>query len=208
MKTIATMGQKGGTGKTTTALGIAVCAVQAGDTVAVIDLDPQATAANWSDRREAKDVTVITCAPGRLDKVLEAAAENGVTLAIVDTAGRSAEAAIAAAKAARVVIIPIQAQIFDIETLTNVKEVLMLAGNPRSVVVVNRALAHGGTRHIDAAVEAVDQGFDVCPTVLFSRTAHGDSGNFGQTAIDFEPDGKAALEMQAVYTYVRERMEA
>ncbi len=51
MFTISLLGQKGGTGKTTVALGLAGAAFRAGKVVAGIDLDPQASASNWKDRR-------------------------------------------------------------------------------------------------------------------------------------------------------------
>ena len=52
MKTLAILSQKGGTGKTNTAVNLAVASHLAGHRTAVIDLDPQASAAKWGDRRD------------------------------------------------------------------------------------------------------------------------------------------------------------
>ena len=47
MKTVAILSQKGGTGKTTLAVHLAVAAERRDVPVAVLDLDPQASAAEW-----------------------------------------------------------------------------------------------------------------------------------------------------------------
>jgi chromosome partitioning protein len=202
LKIIAIIGQKGGSGKTTTALGLAVEATRRGRAVAVIDLDPQATATNWSDRREMKDApAVVSCQVVRLRQVLDAAKAQGVNLAIIDTAGKSTDAAIAAAKNADKVLMPIQPQLFDIETLHNVQEILTLAGNPAAAVVINRAAVQG-KRHDDTQEAAASMGFTVAPVILYQRAAHGDAGNIGQTAAEYEPKGKAAQEMAALYDYI------
>lgn len=202
MKTLAIIVQKGGSGKTTTALGLAVEAVKAGKSVAVIDLDPQATAANWADCRSDKDnPAVVSCQASRLAQVLQAAQAQGVQLAIIDTPGKSSEAAIAAAKAANKVLIPVQPHKFDIETLSNVSEILGLSNKPPAVAVVNRAPAQG-RRHEEAKQALENIGFTVAPVVLFQRTAHADAANLGQTASEYEPKGKAAQEMLALYQYI------
>jgi chromosome partitioning protein len=201
MQILAVIGQKGGNGKTTTALGLAVTASLAGRDVAVIDLDPQTTAANWSDRRGKETPAIVSCQVSRLAQVLDAAAKGGADLAIIDTPGKSTDALIAAAKAADFVLMPIQPQLYDIETLGSLKDVLTLAGNPAAAVLVNRAPTQGH-RHIETQEAATEQGFKVCPVVIFARAAHGDAGNIGQAAIEYDPTGKAAKEMHELYSYI------
>lgn len=202
MKILAIIGQKGGSGKTTTALGLAVAAVKAGQRVAVIDLDPQATAANWGDRRADKEnPAVVSCQAARLVQVLEAAQAQGVQLAIIDTPGKSSDTATRAAKAANRVLLPIQPHLFDIETLESVTEILGLAGKPPAAVVVNRAPVQG-KRHDDTREALVRMGYEVAPVVLFNRAAHGDATNGGQAASEYEPKGKAAQEMSGLYDYI------
>src|SRR4051812_39300771 len=78
MYTIALIVQKGGTGKTTIGLSLAVAAQQDGKTAVVIDLDPQGTACNWKDRRKAEFPLVIDSQPARLQAALDKAEESGV----------------------------------------------------------------------------------------------------------------------------------
>lgn len=202
MQTIAVISQKGGSGKTTIALGLAVEAVAAGKQVAVIDLDPQASAANWGDRREQEDApVVVSCQAARLRHVLEAARAQGVELALIDTPPKSSDAAIVAAKAGDRVLIPIQPHLFDIETLDSVREILALAGQPPTAVVINRAPIQG-RRHTDAQTGLEGMGYQVAPIVLYQRAAHGDAANLGKTAREYDPHGKAAEEMQKLYSYM------
>lgn len=206
MKILAIIGQKGGNGKTTIALGLAVAATLAKKDVAVIDLDPQATATNWSDRRKHDSPAVISCVPGRLAAMLKTAEANGADLTIIDTPGKSTDTLIAAAKAADFVLMPVQPQVYDIETLDSLQAVLTLAGRPAAAVVVNRA-PWQGHRHSEALGVIAGEGFACCPVVLYARAAHGDAGNIGLTAVELEPQGKAAREMGALYKYIARGVE-
>ena len=85
MKTVAVCSQKGGPGKTMLSLNLAVASELAGHTTLIIDLDPQASAAKWGDRRDNEPPVVISTHASRLKNALEAAAETGVTLCIIDT---------------------------------------------------------------------------------------------------------------------------
>jgi chromosome partitioning protein len=88
MKTIALIAQKGGAGKTTLALSLAIAAERTGATSVIIDLDPQATACNWGDRRKAD----VDAQPARLQSALQKAEEASVDIAIIDTPPRSEQA--------------------------------------------------------------------------------------------------------------------
>lgn len=205
MHVVSVIGQKGGNGKTTLTLALATAAANAGRAVAVIDLDPQTTATNWSDRRGQDSPAVVSCQVSRLAQVLDGARQNGADLVLIDTAGRSTDAAIAAARAAGLVIVPVRPQLFDIETLRNVSDILRLADNPPAMVVVNSAPVQG-KRHEETAEAIKALGMPVCPVVMFQRSAHGDAANIGQGVTEYDPKGKAAQETVALYAYINKTL--
>jgi chromosome partitioning protein len=71
MRTIALISQKGGVGKTTLAIHLATAFVAAGYSTLLLDLDPQASAAEWKGSRAAETPPVMAIPPARLSKVIE-----------------------------------------------------------------------------------------------------------------------------------------
>ena len=201
MKVIGVIAQKGGAGKTTLSVGMAVAAMLDGLTVAVIDLDAQATAANWSDRRVAETPVVISAQAARLPKILEAAREQGADLVVIDTAPRAEQGALAAAQIADLVLIPCRPAIYDLETVRTTTELIRLAGSPPAAVVLN-GIPPRGTREQQAREVLADLGVAVCPAGFGHRAAIEHAAALGLSAQEYEPQGKAAEEMASVYVFV------
>lgn len=202
MNTIAVIGQKGGTGKTTLAEILAVAAELDGIVTAAIDLDPQASLCHWSDLRASETPIVIDTQPARLLKTLETAKAQGVGLCIIDTAGRAEQAALAACKAADLVLVPVQPTVTDLKTVEAAADIIKLAGNPKSVVILTRVKPRGD-RHLETTEWLKGQGFDVCPHYLGDRVTYQDAAGAGQTPQEFEPSGKASLECEQVYQFTQ-----
>src|SRR3712207_3523232 len=86
MKIISVVAQKGGAGKTTIATNLAVLSERAGHPTVLLDLDPQATAAKWGDKRSGTPPDVVAAQAGRLERLLSDARRQGAGVAILDTA--------------------------------------------------------------------------------------------------------------------------
>ena len=203
MKIVSVVAQKGGTGKTTLCLAIACAAVRDGLTAAVVDLDPQATAASWGDRRAPDLPVVLSAQPPRLPRVLDAAAGQGVDLAVVDTAPRVEQSAVAAARAADLVVVPCRPAVYDLETVAATADLIRAVAPATPFLCVLNGVPLRGPRLPQARRLLDDMGMPVCDASLGLRAAVDYGAAAGASAQEFEPRGKAAAEIAAVYEIVR-----
>ncbi|HEY5312631.1 MAG TPA: ParA family partition ATPase [Pirellulales bacterium] len=206
MQTLAMIAQKGGTGKTTLALSLAVAAEAAGRSVLVVDLDPQASACKWSDRRPGETPSVIDAQPARLAAALAKAEQAGIDLAIVDTPARVEQAAAEAAKAADLVLIPCKPSILDLETLRATAELVQGRSRTAPLVILNAVPAQG-TRHDQAAEAIAGMGLEVCPAYIGQRVAFEYAAQAGLTVTEYEPEGRAASEVRRLYESICRRVD-
>ena len=210
MKTIAVAGAKGGVGKTTLAVHLAVAAVQQGRDVVLVDADPQLSAVRWSERRSSSEPVVLGRAVSQLAAEMERIAGFGADVAIVDTPPRAwvgaDNAALVAATLADVVLVPCRPSILDIES-TAVSVQRLQAATAAPVVVVLNGCAHRG-READEAAEALGGlGAQVCPARIGQRVAFARSLLDGRAAQEVEPGGKAADDVQRVHTFCLRTMK-
>jgi chromosome partitioning protein len=202
MQIIAILSQKGGTGKTTISLHLAVAAQQAGQTAVVVDLDPQASSAGWKDSRTGDEPVVVSVPASRLPQALQAAERGGADLAIIDTAPHSGDVALAAAEAADLVLIPCRPGILDLRAIGTTARVVKLAGKP-AYVVLNTVPPRASNVLADARAAVAVHGLDVAPVALQQRAAYAHALTAGQTAQEYERGGKAGEEIGKLYSWLR-----
>jgi chromosome partitioning protein len=200
MKTLAILSQKGGAGKTTLALHLAVAGVQAKRQAAVIYLDPQASAMGWKDSRSQETPVVVSAPPGRLSQVLATAEQNGADLAILDTAPHSESTALAAARAADLILIPCRPAILDLRAISFTVDVAKLASTP-AVVVLNAVPSRGHLSE-EASSAIASYGMEVAPVSIGHRAAYVHALTAGQAAQEYETQGKAAKEIKSLYRWI------
>ena len=204
MQTVALISQKGGAGKTTVALHLAVAFTATGHNTAVIDLDPQASAANWADRREAELPVVISAHASRLQHEMRRAQDAGCQVLVLDTAPHSDRTALDAAKAADLILMPCRAAILDIEAVTTTLDLVHTTGRP--VYAILNATTPQGHEAREAAEALAEINVHACPTWLGNRVAFARSLITGQTAQEVDPRGKAAQEIAQLYRFVHASM--
>jgi chromosome partitioning protein len=202
MKIISVVCQKGGAGKTTVATNLAVLAEREGYPTVLLDLDPQATAAKWGDKRDSPP-DVVAAQAGRLGRLLEAAKGQGAELAIIDTAPTADSAALEAVKVADLVLVPCQPSDFDIGAVgATVRLAEQIAG--KECWVVMNAIPPTSKITEEAIGVLTGAGVRVAPVRLVRRLDFVNGLPMGQAALEWEEKGKAAAETRALWEWARQ----
>jgi len=208
MKSIAIVSQKGGSGKTTVALHLAVAAQEQGLQSIIIDLDPQASAAMWGAQRggKKKPPAVISTQPAMLKSVLSTSKAEGFDLAFIDTAPHADSFALAAAEEADAVFVPCRPSIMDVRAMGNTFRICKLAKKTAHIVLTQ--VDPFGTLAQEVKTTLSKTGEDVCsveifPVTLGRRVAFHHGLIAGETALEYEPNGVAAQEVRELLQHAR-----
>lgn len=209
MKTLTLLAQKGGTGKTTLAVHLAVLAHQRGRRVVLIDTDPQASAAAWWQRRAADEPGLARAEAERLPGVLEGAAAGGFDLAVIDTAPHAKPEAAVAARVADLTVIPTRPAILDLDAIGASVDIVGRE-KARAGVVLNACpppARFGESAIVGEARQALaGYGVAVCPTAVSQRAAMSHALIDGRAVTEFDSKGKAAAELSALWNWIEEEL--
>ena len=202
MLTLSVISQKGGAGKTTLACSLAVAAERAGMAAVLVDLDPQGTAAKWGELREADTPVVTAAATNRLMPVIEAARNAAAAIVVIDTPPHSADAALAAAHVADLVLIPCRPSTADLHAIGTSIELVRKAETP-ALVILNACPVRNPLT--DQAREAVTgYGLTAAPVIVHQRIDHVHAFTTGQGAAEISPRSKAGREIEQLFAWLRQ----
>jgi chromosome partitioning protein len=205
MKSMAFLSQKGGSGKTTLAVHTAVAAVETGERVVLVDTDLQQSATIWGDARSEAQPVVATASATELDRVLTAARHDAMTLCIVDTAPHATPDAARIAQAVDLVVIPCRPTAFDVAAVGSAVEIVR-AASVRAVLVLS-ACPFRAPEIAETRMLLAEQGLPLAPVAITERRAFSRAIATGRAVTEFDPTGKAAEEIRALWHWLMEQMQ-
>ncbi len=205
MKTIAIVSRKGGSGKTTLAVHVAVAASLGKKQVAIIDLDPQASASGWGDSREGESPAVVSAQASRLTHVLETAKENNADFVVIDTSPHSETAALAAIRSADLILIPCRPAIFDLRAINDTIDLVKMAN--KSAFVILNAVPPKGSLGEEAHTAISQHDVEICPFKITQRMAFVHAVTSGLSVQEYEPGSKASTEIKSLYKWILKQLK-
>ncbi|CAG9165221.1 hypothetical protein LMG23992_00365 [Cupriavidus laharis] len=207
MTIVAVLNTKGGVGKTTIALNLAIGRALHGRNVLAVDGDRQGSLltalANRGEHEPAIAVAQYVDGQALRQQVLRAVLHYDDI--VIDAGGRDNTALRAALLLADKVIAPFLPRSFDVWSLDDMSTLLAEARAIKEVdayALLSMADARGNDN--DVASQAVPAGLQLMPVSLGRRKVFADAGGAGQSVLELTGarDHKATAEMQALLTAI------
>ena len=215
MQILAITSQKGGVGKTTLTMNLAIAAAANGVPTIVFDLDPQASAMSWYDRRVANghpdQPKVVSIQAVRLPHELKNAISDGYELAIIDTPPNVSGEAVHIAQAGDLILIPVQPSILDLDAVRTSISISKQSDRPAVAVmngcqhrrkVIGQGIVEASTTQESRRLIEEDLEFPVLSQTICDRVDYKYSAIDGLGVIEYEPDGKASEEIISLWKLI------
>ncbi len=197
--------QKGGCGKSTTAVNLCAVLSCKGYDIMLVDADRQATAANWAlDRAENSHLPPVHCIQ-KYENIRETLLdlEKRYDHVIVDAAGRDSRELRTGMIAADILIIPFRPSQPDLDTLANMQEIILQAKdlNPKLKIfgLLTLAPTNPLINETNEAMEFLSDFKDIqlLETIIRDRKIYRDTMSDGIGVVESNNE-KAANEIHAL----------
>ena len=210
MRTLAVISRKGGVGKTTLSVNLAVCASRAGLRTVLADIDPQRSAAHWGKTRAEPGPAVIATTEGKLFPVWTAAENAGCELMVLDTPAGDHDDMLQAFRLADLCLLVCRPNRFDLDALQSSIEMVRQLGKPH-LVVLNQAPSRRLGQEPEAVSAAVEElrasDAPLAAMGLRYRAVFPASAARGLTAQEVDASSPAAREVEGVWAQVWELLQ-
>jgi chromosome partitioning protein len=204
MYVLALVTQKGGSGKSTLSVGLAVAAMENGERVALIEADAQGTISSWKKRRGDAFPHVERLAdPAGIERMLSRLAAEGIWLTIIDTAATNNASALRAIARSDLCLIPARPSPADIEAA--VPTLVAIRRLSRRFAFVLNQTPPRGCRLSEAATSLNSLGVLALPYVV-KRNDHQDALGAGLGVTEFAPSGRASEEIGELWRWVFKKL--
>ena len=204
MIVLALITQKGGCGKTTLSTCLAVMAAKKGYHPLILDTDSQGSASAWWESRDEDSPALIEVRGDEIDQAITSAKAKQFDVVLIDTPARAEPVNAAAAAAADFCLIPCQPSMADMRaqapTVQTVKRL-----EKRGAFILTRCPPRG-KRIAEAESGLLVFGLPVCPVPVVNRTAYPDAYGSSLGVSEYEPEGKAAKEIAALWDWITRKI--
>lgn len=207
MKCIVFAAQKGGGGKSTLAVHLAVMAQQEGPTI-LVDVDPQRSVTGWGRLRDTNSPEIYTVEAAAAPALVEAARSDGIAYVMVDTAPHAEATVSKVLGGADLVLIPVRPTLFDLQALEATRRMVDAAG-VKGVVVLSQMPTPASKTEVTVAEEVAQDlgsmGLAVAPVRVRHRPAYSRALLDGLAVTECRRPGTvhARKEIAALWEWVR-----
>jgi chromosome partitioning protein len=201
MRVVALAGTKGGVGKTTIAVALAVRAAEESKRVALLDLDPQESLSAWWDRR-GKGNNPKLFEVDATTEAIELLMSEGWEWVFIDTPPSKLELIEPGVACADLVLIPTRPSALDIEQVDIVVELCEAHGKPFAFVLNHAPPSWKLTK--STADYLRRGGRTVLEPLVTFRQAYMAAMTVGKSGPEVERDGAARREVDALWKAVKQ----